>query len=449
MAGAGYKLFNTGDVLTAAQVNTYLQEQTVMRFATTTARDTALSGVLAEGMICYIDADNNLYKYTGSAWVNIDSGSVSPLTTKGDLYTYSTTDARLAVGNNGDTIIADSSQTTGLRYNPLNVVGNPIINGGMDIWQRGTSFVGTAYNYCADRFMAFRGAFAAGLTMSRQTSNLTGLRYSLRLQRDSGNTSTNAMNLRYAMETADSIPFAGKAVTFSFYARKGANYSATSTFAVVYYGTGTDQSPQTLDGGWTGSGNLTALNINSTLTTSFQRFVITGTLPSSITQIGLDFNWSPSGTAGADDWIELTGLQIDIGTYTASTVPSFRRAGITFAGELALAQRYYYRTTASAVYSFFCNGNAYSTTVATCVLALPQTLRTNAATLDTSGTASHYRVINGSTSTACSSVPTLDQGGTDSVGINFTVASGLTAGQALNAGANNTTSAYLGVSAEL
>jgi len=116
MAGAGYKLFNTGDVLTAAQVNTYLMEQTVMRFATTTARDTALSGVLAEGMICYIDADNNLYKYTGSAWVNIDSGSTSPLTTKGDLYTYSTTDARLAVGTNGHVLTADSSTATGLKW---------------------------------------------------------------------------------------------------------------------------------------------------------------------------------------------------------------------------------------------------------------------------------------------------------------------------------------------
>lgn len=116
MAGAGYKLFNTGDVLTAAQVNTYLMEQTVMRFATTTARDTALSGVLAEGMLCYIDADNNIYKYTGAAWVNIDTGATSPLTTKGDLYTYSTADARLAVGTNGTTLIAASGETTGLKW---------------------------------------------------------------------------------------------------------------------------------------------------------------------------------------------------------------------------------------------------------------------------------------------------------------------------------------------
>jgi hypothetical protein len=40
------------------------------------------------------------------------SGTSSPLTTKGDLYTYSTTNARLAVGSNGTGIIADSAETT-------------------------------------------------------------------------------------------------------------------------------------------------------------------------------------------------------------------------------------------------------------------------------------------------------------------------------------------------
>lgn len=75
MAGAGAKLFVSGDVLTAAQVNTYLMDQTIMRFATTTARDAAFGGAgeptLAEGMSCYIDADNLIYSYTGSAWVSL------------------------------------------------------------------------------------------------------------------------------------------------------------------------------------------------------------------------------------------------------------------------------------------------------------------------------------------------------------------------------------------
>ncbi len=73
MAGAGAKLFTSGAVLTAAQVNTFLMDQTIMRFATTAARDAAFGGAgeptLAEGMFAYIDADNKLYFYTGSAWV--------------------------------------------------------------------------------------------------------------------------------------------------------------------------------------------------------------------------------------------------------------------------------------------------------------------------------------------------------------------------------------------
>lgn len=73
MAGAGAKLFVSGDVLTAAQVNTFLMEQTIMRFATTAARDAAFGGVgeltLAEGMFAYTDDTNTLWFYTGSAWI--------------------------------------------------------------------------------------------------------------------------------------------------------------------------------------------------------------------------------------------------------------------------------------------------------------------------------------------------------------------------------------------
>lgn len=72
MAGAGNKLFLSGDVLLASEVNTFLMDQTIMRFATTAARDAAFGGVgepvLAEGMFAYIDADDSLYYYNGSAW---------------------------------------------------------------------------------------------------------------------------------------------------------------------------------------------------------------------------------------------------------------------------------------------------------------------------------------------------------------------------------------------
>ena len=144
MAGAGYKLFNTGDVLTAAQVNTYLQEQAVMRFANATARTTALSGVLAEGMMSYLDDTNSVEVYNGSAWVSVGStGDITGVTAgtgisgggtsgdvtitnsmataidaKGDLVvgTGADTFSRLAVGSNNQVLTADSTTATGLKW---------------------------------------------------------------------------------------------------------------------------------------------------------------------------------------------------------------------------------------------------------------------------------------------------------------------------------------------
>jgi hypothetical protein len=68
MAGAGYKLFASGDVLTASQVNTYLNEQTIMVFSSTSARDTALNSVKSEGMFAYVTG-TGLFYYNGSSWL--------------------------------------------------------------------------------------------------------------------------------------------------------------------------------------------------------------------------------------------------------------------------------------------------------------------------------------------------------------------------------------------
>jgi hypothetical protein len=71
MAGAGFKVFVDGDVLTATQVNTYLQQQAVMALATATARDTAITSP-SEGMVAYLLDSNNLTYYNGSAWAGLD-----------------------------------------------------------------------------------------------------------------------------------------------------------------------------------------------------------------------------------------------------------------------------------------------------------------------------------------------------------------------------------------
>lgn len=81
-SNAGYHLFNTGDVLTAAQVQYNLQNQTIMYFADAATRDTDLTGVLAEGMFCYLADSNTVQYYTGSAWVGLfGGGGALPLLT--------------------------------------------------------------------------------------------------------------------------------------------------------------------------------------------------------------------------------------------------------------------------------------------------------------------------------------------------------------------------------
>ena len=115
---------------------------------------------------------------------------------------------------------------------------NHVINGGMDIWQRGTSFASAAsLQYTTDRFQFLRAGSVAGGTLSRQntndTTNLPNIQYCARVQRDSGSTNTGAKNFYQTIETSNSIPFAGKTVVFSFYARAGANFSATSSIFKV------------------------------------------------------------------------------------------------------------------------------------------------------------------------------------------------------------------------
>jgi len=84
MAG-GFKLFSTGEVLTAANVNNYLMKQTVMVFADAATRTTALSGVLIEGMLSY-RTDGHVHEYyDGSAWVatgNVSLTGTQTLTNK-------------------------------------------------------------------------------------------------------------------------------------------------------------------------------------------------------------------------------------------------------------------------------------------------------------------------------------------------------------------------------
>ena len=111
-AGLGFKTFTTGEVLTAANVNGYLM-QGILVFASAAARDAAITSP-QEGQACYLKDTDAVLTYSGSAWVAVGGGS--PLTTKGDVYGFSTVDARIPIGTNNQVLTADSAQALGLKW---------------------------------------------------------------------------------------------------------------------------------------------------------------------------------------------------------------------------------------------------------------------------------------------------------------------------------------------
>ena len=160
-AGLGYIEFTTGDVLTAAQANGYLASQVVMVFASAAARTSAIASP-QEGMISYLKDTNATQYYSGSAWVSIGGGA-SPLTTKGDLYTYSTTDARLGVGTNGQVLTADSAEATGLKW--------ATAGGGGKVLQVVTASTSTSQTISATSFTDLTSV-SASITPSAATSKI-------------------------------------------------------------------------------------------------------------------------------------------------------------------------------------------------------------------------------------------------------------------------------------
>lgn len=271
--------------------------------------------------------------------------------------------------------VADTQDNVGGAVAPYVGGKNVVINGGMDIWARGTSISPAAdvFTYLADRWMTYRGV--TNYTVSRQvtgdTTNLPNIQYAARIQRTAGTTNTNEIYFSQSLETVNSIPFAAKTVTLSFYARKGADYSQASSAVVaqVVSGTGTDQN---IVGGFT-SGNA-FISQAAVLTTTWQRFSYTGTTTSNITQLGIQFRFSAVGTAGANDYFEVTGVQLELG----NQMTPFARAGGSIGGELALCQRYYWQlpgaTTGVDILMRVINISA-STSALTVAIPYPVTMR--------------------------------------------------------------------------
>lgn len=297
---------------------------------------------------------------------------------KGDLIAASAADtpARLAVGNNGETLVADSSTSTGLRYQGNYAAGkNKVINGDFGIWQRGTTFSNPAsLAYTADRFAIYYDGAGATRTISQQTFT-TGTapvagyegKYFYRYAVSVAGSSNTANLLRQYIE--DVQTFAGQTATISFWAKAASALTMPSIQVTQNFGTGGSPS----------AGVDTTVTSSVAVTTSWQRFTYTVSVPSiSGKTLGTGNNsalelrfFLPVGasTFTFDIW----GVQMEAG----SVATAFQTATGTIQGELAACQRYYYRFPSNGNNNqTYATGFAATTGFIIAPMFMPVTMRT-------------------------------------------------------------------------
>jgi hypothetical protein len=149
---------------------------------------------------------------------------------------------------------------------------------------------------------------------------------------------------------------------------------------------------------------------------------------------------TPTGTAGAADNFDITGLQVELG----SIATPFSRSEGTIQGELAACQRYYTRLIGDNANSFFGWGQAFNSTTFVAAVPLTVPLRTASITIDYSS----GFVYAGNTNYTVTAMVLNNKTGKQIVGVDASVASGLTANQSYSLTASSTSS-YVGFSAEL
>jgi len=353
---------------------------------------------------------------------------------------------------------------------------NPLmINGDMAVAQRGTSNTNFSNaTLVVDRIKGIAnglGSSGSVLTGSQSTDAPTGFEKSFKLEVTSAGGLDSADN-RFAIETKFehqdvSKFFDNNAMTLSFYVKS----SLADTFAV-----GIARNNQNTSSG----GNLYIANYTISSANTWQQVVIN--IPTSSTttgetanatgvslewfmdiktggsRTGASLGWNDTTTAvqinsaAADNgffnatntWL-ITGVQLEVGTYTSSTIPPFQHE--SFGDNLARCQRYYYKILAASG-GYFGSGNIDGSNDAQIFVPFSVTMRTSPSAIETNGTASHY-AIRTTFNTTCDVVPVFSNTDLDKAMVIFKKSNhGITnASAALGRSQDNT--AFLAWSSEL
>ena len=346
--------------------------------------------------------NKQVLKYDGTEWVNAPaSGGVNVSATtpidpsEGDGWFYSedgTLFVRYADGDSTQWVQPNavlSSQVEQRYYSP-----NYIINGGMDIWQRGASF--TSIGYTADRWSVYR---PAGTTTVTKESTIVppDFNHSIKLVQTG---STGSISILQSIESINSKPLIGKTVTISAYV-----YGTVNTdFAIdVRADTVVDKTPI---GPW----SLSVVSASQNVGPSWTRISATGVVPENAKTLRVGISaLSPA----LSQPFYVTGVQLEEGT----TASPFRRNANSIQGELAACQRYYYRFTQEVQYQII--GLAYSWGGSELIVTLPHPVEMRSPTSTTYSAPSATYFLGNNTNYTGATNPTAVWANRRFIGFNF------------------------------
>lgn len=343
---------------------------------------------------------------------------------------------------------------------------NALIGGdaGTNLFQRATtgSSVTTTLTYGGpDRWAYWSGASTA-MTVSRTTTAAdlpATFQAGFKMARTSGQTGVVQMCMMQVIENQNSYQFSGQTAEVDFHAATGANFSAASANMTVYFisGTGTDSSTGAataafnLNAGGGGSSSWTTqvntgVVVNLGAVSTLNRYSAVAPIPAGTTQVAIALCYTPVGTAGTNDYVTFSGIQLvrnsalttvagTAGAALATNDPrakSFARRSV--AVETVLQQRYYYTVAeAAATVVQSASGNGATTTTCQLNMPFPVTMRIapTFAAIGTALSASTWTITHVATATALSTpyLAVLGANTPNGASLTATVASGLTTGQ--------------------
>jgi len=194
---------------------------------------------------------------------------------------------------------------------------NYIINGGFDIWQRGTSFDSGVNYYSADRWRLF----GHEAIISKSGNNIIKVKYN-----DTDGGDDNFVGLNQTIETKNAIKLRGKRITISALVRKGSAFEGSLVLGLGIRTDGDDL---------IATGLIKSKDITTEVGTNFTKVSITYDVPSFIRSIGVNIEQTNTTTINDNNYYEVSKVQLEEGS--VATPFEQRPYGL----ELSLCQRYY------------------------------------------------------------------------------------------------------------